>query len=106
MIFAPVSGWRSGGVGCAGFDRYVCSALELVRGSQARAITGPIALFISRFGWRLNFSGTTSDDWKGRGNRNLRFDIISPTRPASRQTYFYDAYKAAGGKLARAFKQC
>ena len=66
----------------------------------------PIALLISRCGWRLNFSGTTSDDWKGRGNRNLRFDIISPTRPASRQTYFYDAYKAAGGKLARAFKQC
>ena len=59
MIFAPVSRWRFGGVGCAGFDRYVCSALKLVRGSQARAITGPIALLISRFGWGLNFSGTT-----------------------------------------------
>ena len=43
--------------------------------------------------------GLPAEDLSGRGNRNLGFDVNSPTRPTGRQQYFYDAYRAAGGKI-------
>lgn len=42
--------------------------------------------------------GKGTNDFTGRGNRNLGFDVDSPVRPATRQKYFQAAYEAAGGK--------
>ena len=58
-FFTPVSGWRPGGIGCAGVCCYVYAALEIVLGSQAPTIADSIGLVISRSGSGLNFSGTT-----------------------------------------------
>ena len=65
---------------------------------------------IEQFGTKTGKIGTTpgdlgSEDFKGRGNKNLGFDVNSKTRPTPRQNYFQTAYEAAGGK-SRPSKAC
>jgi hypothetical protein len=51
--------------------------------------------------------GLSSNNLEGRGNRNLGFDVNSRTRPAGRQSYFYQAYQRAGGKVKSVLRgQC
>ena len=48
-----------------------------------------------------NMKGLPANDYSGRGNRNLGFDVNSKLRPDGRQSYFQAAYEKAGGAARR-----
>ena len=53
-----------------------------------------------------NFPSGLRNDYSGRGNRNLGFDVNSKLRPDGRQSYFQTAYEKAGGAARRSIGKC